>query len=139
MVHALDEIRRTLQPSGLLLDVRPLEARWPLEVATASHQVEAGRLIDLPVAIADDEAASAAIRQAESRGWFSKEKETDFPFFYYWDTPSEMKEFMESEWDGYEKLEEPVFDAVRSAWATANADARVRMRVKLLVTRWRKK
>ena len=48
-----------------------------------------------------------------------------------------MKEFMEEEWEGFEKLEEPVFEAVKSGWAVANADARVRIRVKMLITRWK--
>ncbi len=138
MVHALDEIHRILGPKGVLIDIRPLEARWPVEVAAASGTVEAGRLTDLPVAIADDEAASNAMREAESRGWFAKEQETEFPFFYYWDTPSEMKEFMDTEWEGFEKLEDEAFETVKSAWALANADARLRIRVKMLISKWTK-
>ena len=136
MVHALNEIHRTLKPNGILIDLRPLEARWPVEIATTTGFVEVGRLTDLPVAIADDKAASQAMLEAESRGWFVKERELEFPFFYYWDTPSEMKEFMETEWDGFEKLENDVFEAVKSAWAVANADARLRIRVKLIITKW---
>jgi SAM-dependent methyltransferase len=137
MVHALDEIRRTLKPDGVLIDLRPLEARWPVEVATATGFIEVGRLTDLPGAIADDEAASQAMLEAQSRSWFVKLQEKEFPFFYYWDTPSEMKEFMEIEWEGLEKLEDRAFEAVKSAWAVASADARVRIRVKMLITKWR--
>ena len=146
MVHALDEIRRTLKPEGVLIDIRPVEENWPVEVvstsstqgtATTGDQV-AGRLTDLPVAVADDEAAFRAMREAESRRWYIKEKEEEFAFFYYWDTPSEMKEFMDEEWEDFEKLEDSVFSAVKSAWTMANADARVRVRVKMLITRWRK-
>ena len=146
MVHALDEIRRTLKPNGVLIDIRPVEENWPVEVVSTSstqgtastgYQL-AGRLTDLPVAVADDEAAFRAMREAESRRWYIKEKEEKFAFFYYWDTPSEMKEFMDEEWEDFEKLEESVFSAVKSAWTMANADARVRVRVKMLITRWRK-
>ena len=136
MVHALAEIRRTLKPHGVLIDLRPLEDRWPVEVSTGEGYVELGRLTDLPLAIADDQAATAAMREAESRGWFVSESETEFPFFYYWDTPSEMKEFMETEWEGFEKLEQASLDAASSAWATANADARIRIRIKMLITKW---
>jgi hypothetical protein len=139
MVHALDEIGRVLAPKGVLIDIRPLEARWPVEVAADSGMVEVGRLTDLPIAIADDEAASRAMHEAESRGWFARLQEQEFPFFYYWDTPSEMKEFMDSEWEGFEKLEDGVFEAIKSAWAVANADARLRIRVKMLITRWGKR
>ena len=136
MVHALDEIRRTLKPNGILIDLRPVEENWPVEVNASTGYQIAGRLTDLPVAAADDEAAFAAMREAESRRWYIKEKEEQFAFFYYWDTPSEMKEFMDEEWGDFEKLEESVFSAVKSAWALANADARVRVRVKMLITKW---
>ena len=136
MVHALGEIRRTLKSAGLLIDIRPLEAGWPVEVASASGVVEAGRLTDLPVAVTDDQAASAAMSEVESRGWFIKKSEMEFPFYYYWDTPSEMKEFMNTEWEGFEKLEEGAYNTVKSIWSRANADAQVRVRVKMLITKW---
>ena len=136
MVHALDEIRRTLKPKGILIDLRPVESNWPVEVSSSvGHQVS-GRLTDLPTALSDDEAAFKAMQEAESRSWFIKEKEVEFAFFYYWDTPSEMKEFMETEWEDFEKLEEDVFQKTKSLWAIANADARIRVRVKMLITKW---
>ncbi len=138
MVHALDEIRRTLRPNGILIDLRPVESNWEVEVASSAGVQAAGRLTDLPVAVADDEAAFHAMREAESRRWFIKEKEEEFAFFYYWDTPSEMKEFMETEWDGFEKMEEDVYAKTKSLWSQANADARVRVRVRMLITRWKK-
>ena len=138
MVHALDEIRRTLKPNGILIDLRAVEEKWPVEVVSLAGWQAAGRLTDLPAAVADDEAAFNAMREVESRRWYIKEKEQEFSYFYYWDTPSEMKEFMDEEWEGFEKMEESVFRAVKSAWTLANADARVRMRVKMLITRWRK-
>jgi len=138
MVHALDEIRRTLKPNGMLLDLRPVESNWSVEVSSSTGYQAAGRLTDLPVAVADDEAAFHAMREVESRKWYIKKEEEEFAFFYYWDTPSEMKEFMEEEWDDFEKLEEDVFQKTKSLWAIANADARVRVRVKMLMTRWQK-
>ena len=138
MVHALDEIRSTLKPNGLLIDLRPVEDQWSVEVASQQEVQVAGQLTDMPIGKADDEAAFKAMREVESCWWFSKEKEEEFAFFYYWDTPSEMKEFMEDEWDDFEKLEEAVFQKTKSLWASANADARVRVRVKMLITRWKK-
>lgn len=138
MVHALAEIRRVLQPDGVLIDLRLLEARWPVEVASAASTVEVGRLTDLPIAVADDEAATRAMQEAESHGWFVREREEIFSYVYSWDRPSEMKEFMEDEWEGIEKLEESVYQSAQSAWAVANADARVQVRVKMLITRWKK-
>ena len=136
MVHALDEIRRTLKPNGILIDLRPMEDNWSVEVNSSTGDQVAGRLNDMPMGVGDDEAAFKAMREVESRRWFIKEKEEQFVFFYYWDTPSEMKEFMESEWQDFEKLEEIVYHTAQSLWSQANADARVRVRVKMLIAKW---
>ena len=101
MVHALDEIRRTLKPNGILIDLRPVEENWLVEVNASTGNQAAGRLNDMPMGLADDEAAFKAMREVESRRWFIKEKEEEFAFFYYWDTPSEMKEFMEERMGGF--------------------------------------
>ncbi len=146
MVHALNEIHRTLKPNGILIDLRPVEENWSVEVVSTSSTQRvssagwqvSGRLIDQPIGVADDEAAFKAMREVESNGWFIREKEEEFAFFYYWDTPSEMKEFMEEEWEDFEKLDEDVFRRTNSLWASANADARVRVRVKMLITKWQK-
>jgi SAM-dependent methyltransferase len=138
MVHALDEIRRVLKPNGILIDLRPVEDHWSVEVVSTQEIKVAGFLTDMPIGKADDEAAFRAMREVESRGWFVKEREEEFAFFYNWDMPSEMKEYMEKEWEDFEKMEDNVYKAVQSAWAIANAEARVRVRMKMLITRWSK-
>jgi SAM-dependent methyltransferase len=138
MVHALSEIHRTLKPNGTLLDLRPLEDSWAVEVVSGAGYQVSGRLSDMPQGIADDAAANQAMREVKARGWFIPKKMEEFPFFYYWDTPSEMKEFMEEEWEDFEKLEEDVYRKTSSMWASSNADARVRVRVKMLVAAWKK-
>lgn len=137
MVHALREIHRTLKPNGLLIDLRPVEDNWTVEVPSSSGLQIAGRLTDMPIGIADDSAAFAAMKDVESRGWYIREREEEFAFFYYWDRPSEMKEWMDAEWDDFVKMEDDVYRKTKSIWATANADARVRVQVKMLITRWR--
>jgi SAM-dependent methyltransferase len=138
MVHALDEIRRVLKPNGILIDLRPVQSHWAVEVVSMQEIKVAGLLTDMPIGMADDEAAFRAMRQVESRGWFVREREEEFAFFYYWDTPSEMKEYIEEQWADFEKLEDDVFKVAQSAWAIANAEARVRVREKMLITRWGK-
>lgn len=136
MVHALEEIHRILKPNGVLIDLRPLESNWKVEVVSALGWQTCGSLSDLPQGVADDEAANQATGEVERRGLFIKEKEETFDYFYYWDTPSEMKEFIESEWEDFEKLEEDVYRKTSSAWVSASADARVRVRVQMLITKW---
>lgn len=137
MVHALAEIQRVLVPDGTLIDIRPLADRWQVEVASASDIEETGRVTDLPEQVNGDAAANQAMREAEERGWFRREQEDFFPFFYSWDAPSEMEKFVVEEWADFIGLDEETKRATRSAWATGDADSRVRVRVKILITRWR--
>jgi len=138
MVHALEEIKRTLKPFGLLIDLRPLLGSWPVEIAWGNGYREVGRLTDLPEGLLDDEAANRAIDEAVHRGWFTLEAEENFPLFYSWDTASDMERFIHEEWDGFVQLDEEVGRAAKSAWAVANADARVRIRVNMLINCWKK-
>jgi SAM-dependent methyltransferase len=138
MVHALEEIHRVLKPNGVLIDLRPIEENWKAEVVTSTNYQTCGSLTALPRGVADDEAANQAVGQVERRGLFIKEKEEMFSYFYVWDRPSEMKEFMESEWEDFEKLEDDVYRKTSAAWATSDADARVRVRVNMLISLYRK-
>jgi hypothetical protein len=138
MVHALEEMHRVLTPRGLLIDLRPLEEHWPVEVSSGSTFIQTGSLNAMEDYAADDEAASGAMREVEARGLFVREQESSFPYYYSWDRPSEMKEFIETEWERVDKLDEGVFRAAQSAWASGGAEARVRVRVRMLITGWRR-
>lgn len=138
MVHALEEVRRVLVPEGILIDLRPLADRWRVEVVSAAGMQETGRVDDLPDQIHGDVAANQAMIEAEDRGWFRREAEELFPFFYSWDMPSEMEEFIEEDWGGFIELGDETRMKTRSAWALADADSRVRIRVNILISRWRK-
>jgi SAM-dependent methyltransferase len=138
MVHALEEIRRVLLPGGDLIDLRPLADRWPVEIAYSRTYREVGRLTDMPTGLADDAAAERAIAEAAQRGWFVRESELTFPFFYYWDTPREMKEYTQEKWTDFLQLEKDTYSAAQSMWAAAGPGSRVRVRMKLRLSRWRK-
>jgi hypothetical protein len=138
MVHALDEIRRVLARNGILIDLRPLADRSPVEVVSASETRRAGLVDQLPEDVAKDETANRSIAQVEKRNWFTREREEFFPFNYYWDSPKEMQEYIEGEWADFITIDEKVLQNARSMWSVANADARVRMPLKMLITRWRK-
>ena len=137
MVHALSEIRRVLMPDGILIDLRPVLDRWQIEVASIRESRGTGRMQDIPVGLADDEAANQSVARAAQDGWFTREQEDFFSFIYSWDSPKEMEAWIEEEWEGFIGLDEETRQATRSAWATADADARVQVKVKMLITRWR--
>ena len=139
MVHALEEIRRTLVPEGVLIDLRPLADRWPVEVTSGRLCHPIGRLTDLPAGLADDEAAENAVLEAVRQGWFRRELKQTFPFFYYWETPEEMRAYLREKWVDFVRLEEAEYSSAESTWAATGADGRVRVKLKMLLTRWRKR
>ena len=106
MVHALSEIRRLLIPNGILIDVRPVLDRWQIEVASMREVRETGRMQDFPIGLADDEAANQSVASAAQNGWFTREQKEFFSFIYSWDTPKEMEEWIEEEWEGFIGLNE---------------------------------
>lgn len=135
-MHALQEIHRTLIPFGLLIDLRPLLGRWPVEVAGQDGHREVGRLTDLPEGLAEDEAANQAMNEVSQRGWFTFEQGERFSLFYSWDTASEMEKFVREEWEDFVQIDDEIIRAAKSAWAVANADARVRVRASMIVNLW---
>jgi len=138
MVHTLSEIRRVLVPNGILIDLRPVLDRWQIEVISAREIREAGRMQDFPLGLADDAAANQSVARAAENGWLVREQEEFFPFVYSWDSPKQMEEWIEEEWEGFIEPDQESNRATRSAWALADGDARVQVQMKMLITRWRK-
>jgi hypothetical protein len=138
MVHALKEIRRILVRNGVLIDLRPLIDRTLVEVTSNRETVEIGLVTQQPEDLADDEAASGAIAEAVEQGWFIRERGESFPYAYYWDSPSEMKVYVEEEWASFITFDEQLWRKIRSMWAVADGDARLRIRLKMLIARYRK-
>ena len=138
MVHALSEILRVLVPDGILIDLRPFSDEWRIEVFSARETRETGHVTPLPVGVADDEAASRAMSDVETRGWFKREDDINFPIHYVWDTASEAEAWIDEEWEGNVALSEEARHATRSVWALSDADSQVRVKVKMLITRWKK-
>lgn len=138
MVHALSEIHRVLIPNGILIDLRPLLSHWEVEVTSMRETRLTGRVNDFEVGIADDTAANRTLAEAESNGWFVREREEFFPYLYSWDSPHEMEEWIDEEWNDFIDLDENAQRATRSAWALSDGDARVQLRMKMLIGRWRR-
>jgi hypothetical protein len=138
MVHALEEIRRVLVPDGILIDLRPFADSWPIEVVSRRERRNVSHVTDLAPGLADDAAANAALEVAEQRGWYRREEGGSFALQYYWDSPNQMQEFIESDWSDFIEIADDAWKQIRSEWATADADARLTVRVKMLIARFRR-
>ena len=138
MVHALSEIRRVLVQNGILIDLRPMSEERRVEVFSARETREIGDATVLPRELDDNVAANQAMTTVESNGWFIRENEEFFPIHYVWDSPREMEEWIETEWEEFIELDEEIKQATRSAWALGDGDTRVRVRVNMLLTKWKK-
>jgi len=136
MVHALSEIRGVLVQNGILIDLRPMSEERRVEVFSARETREIGDATVLPRELDDNVAANQAMTTVESKGWFLRESEEFFPIHYVWDSPKEMEEWIETEWEDFIEIDEEIKQAARSAWALGDGDTRVRVRVNMLITRW---
>jgi hypothetical protein len=136
MVHALSEIRRVLVDDGVMIDLRPLHDHWPVEVTSAREVRGTGQVQDYPGILADDEAANRAMAEAAANGWLARDHEDSFSYDYVWDTPREMEEWIDVEWEDFVTIDEETKRATRSAWALGDADALVRLRVRMMIARW---
>lgn len=105
-------------------------------MASARETRITGRVNDFEVGVADDTAANRAMAEAESNGWFIREREEFFSYVYSWDTPHEMEEWIQEEWNDFIELDEEAKHATRSAWALSDGDARAQLRMKMLIGRW---
>jgi hypothetical protein len=138
MVHALKEILRVLKPGCILVDLRPLADRWPVEISTLNGFLETGRVTDLPTGLGDDMAANESVQKAASLGWITREQEFSFPFYTYWDDPGEMISYISERWADFLILEDDVRTATWNAWKVAGAGRNVRIKMTMLLTSWLK-
>ena len=136
MVHALREICRVLIERGIVIDLRPLTGSWPVEVVSRGRRHAAGYVTGVAEGIADDTAANEAMAKAAGEGLLRRERHELFDFCYYWNSPGEMQEYIDEEWADFVKVDADTATAVRRLWAVAEADARVSVRLTMLITRW---
>ena len=137
-MHALEEIRRVLVPNGILIDLRPLADNWRVEVVSLREVRRTGWVEDLPQQTNGDLASNEAMKEVEKRGWFKREQDELFSFVYSWDTPSEMEEFVKEDWGDFIELQEDTKRVTRAAWAVADGDSRVRIKMNIWIARWKK-
>lgn len=136
-LDALNEIRRVLVPDGIVIDIRSILDSWEIEVAAAREIRTTGRVKDIPSGIEHDEGANKALIQAEEYGWYIRDESEFFSYSYSWDTPSEMEESIKEDWQDFIALDDETQKSTRSAWALGDADSRVRLQVKMSISRWK--
>jgi len=137
MVHALREVWRVLAPDGVLIDLRPFFCSWSVEVVTEKQVLFAGRLDDSGRQY-KDLLSNAALAQVQREGWFALEQEASFDYFFYWDTPDEMKAYIHEDWEPRTYLPEEVWAEAQRLVASAGSNTRVRVRENIIISRWRK-
>jgi hypothetical protein len=93
MVHALRESCRVLGAEGILIDLRPVSALFPIDAVAGSSEFRIGEG-NATATIEDDRAADRAILEQVDGSWLVPRQHTKFEIDYYWDTTSEMAEFL---------------------------------------------
>ncbi len=90
MVDALQEARRVLRLTGILIDERPVTAPMLFEVMIGGRAIWSVE-VNSPTPTDDHEAADAAIQHALSGKWFAFEKSHRFDFDVYCDTAEDLR------------------------------------------------
>lgn len=136
MVHALQEIWRALAPRGILIDLRPLAEQWPMEILDGDQATLAGRIDDSQDTLADTD-ANNALSRVEGSGLFTREREGAFTFHWYWDTLDEVLAYVQERWTNT-RIPEDVMAEAKRLLAGAGVGAKIRIRGKMIISRWRK-
>ena len=99
MVDALARARRWLTPTGVALDLRPAAVVPDIEIGLPS-----GGIVQIGGPIVDEERrerhrnADAALRAALSLGIFTVRDDERFSFFYYPESPDELRDYLATKW-----------------------------------------
>jgi len=136
MVHALKEIWRVLKPGSSFVDLRPLAANSPVQVVAGRRVSLAGRIDDSRDRL-DDIAVEKALTQVINEGRFELEREEIFNYISYWDTPDEMKLYIEQKRSSL-VLPETVLVNSHRLLTGSGAGARLRIPFKMVIARYRK-
>lgn len=98
MVHALEEVWRTLTPGGILIDLRPYLPFGPLELVDRGAVEIIGRL-DEAEFDPGDPAADGALADVMRRELFSLSRTESFHYASYWDSVAELRDYLKDWYD----------------------------------------
>jgi hypothetical protein len=136
MVHALQEVLRSLQSGGVLVDMRPHVTNPFVEVLDGEEISIAGRLddtADLPDVLAADQTLALALE----RGWLQKLAEDSFMHANYWDTPQEMLAYFRENWQEAILTDDVISKAEQLAEA-AGPTGKLRIQFPMMIKSYRK-
>lgn len=135
MVHALEEIHRTLKPGALLLDLRPYHPYRPLELVDPRSVRELGRMEEGDGSL--DAASDAALGEVFQRRLFALESVGSFYRCSYWDTAEELREYVEENFETT-RLPRRLAREARRALRSTGKGARLRLQAYIVVNRLRR-
>lgn len=127
MVHALEEIRRLLKPTGRLIDIHPVAESSPIEI----HQ---GGKIDLVGYLSvrqwciDYQEADNALTEIAQRGLFSVEREGAFDSLTHYASVAEMRTSLKESIDKFAR------DAQSAGEAASHVEALAAQAAELMQT-----
>jgi hypothetical protein len=137
MVHALKEVWRVLVPRGTLIDLRPLCVDVPLEILTPTGNESAG-LVDMSPDIDKDISAEAATKEVVRDGFYKKIKQETFGFAYYWSTIRALKTDLDENWKDDVILPGEVLRLARALFKKHKNTAQIRIKIRMLLGKYRK-
>jgi len=146
MVHALEEIRRLLKPTGALIDIHPVAESSPIELHHGERIDLAGHLWVRQWCF-DYQQADNALAEIAQRGLFAVEREGVFDYLTHYASVAEMRTDL---LEGIDKFARDAQSAVEAAphvealaaWAqelmqAADSEAELIVRERAHISRWR--
>lgn len=89
MVHALCDVCRVLVPGGIVLDLRPRSAAFPLHLVTPETDIQVG-IVDVSGKIPQDVMADDAIAHAIEQRWLEFAGKREFDIEIGFDTTADL-------------------------------------------------
>ena len=146
MVHALEEIRRLLKPTGALIDIHPVAESSPIEIHQGGQINLAGYLSVRQWCI-DYQQADNALTEIAQRGLFAVEREAVFDSLTHYTSGAEMRTDLKETIDKFARDAQSADEAAPHAEALAAraeelmraavSGAELIMRERVHISRWR--
>ena len=118
MVHALEEIRRLLKPTGALIDMHPVAESSPIEMHQGG-KIELAGYLSVRQWCIDYQQADNALTEIAQRGLFAVEREGVFDSLTYYASAAEMRTSLKEAIDKFARDAQSADEAAPHAEALA--------------------